>query len=338
MLILNLGIILLGLAGSLAALGGDAWKNGDKPALKRVTGRGWIAILCLSAAFLLGGARELAHHRSSLKNAAAKATLQEKIALQQEQIARQLTKIGDLENLVEASAEKLPPRTERTAKEHLLVSIENAFKLAAELPRETDEAFISLRGQSSVRIPSLHNEQMLLYQGDQIHVVLMLFHARPTSELTSLRLKAGDREYPLHDGTGGAFFKKTLVIAGDSSSPMAASLLNPRRLKGVDIRLTVEAAPASRGPKEFRRLILSSSFRELAQKTYKTTTASILNMRASPGTDARVLSRLARGSLVRVIQSQGVWTEVSLPEGQQGWIATDYLGEIAEAEESPPAD
>lgn len=327
MLILNLGIAVFGFVGSLAAFGGETWEEGDEAVLKRVTRRGWVALACLSAAFLLGGVKEVAQHRISLEEAAVKTELQEKNELQRQEIGRQLGKIEDLQTRIESSTAELEASAEKLSEEQL-ASIEVAFKLAIKIPRETDDAFVSLRGQGTVPVPSRYHHQMQLYWGDQVHFVLMPYDEHSPSELRSLKLRVGEKEYPLHDGSGSGFFERDLRIYGSSPEPMLASILNPRRLDRIDFKFFVRTTDSSQGQEEFRRLILTSPFRELAKTTYKATTGSILNMRAGPDSDSQVRSRLLQGSFVRVLQSQGAWSEILTPEGRQGWVSSEYLGSI----------
>jgi hypothetical protein len=327
MLALNLALAVFALVGSLAAFGGDTWEKGTAPVLRRVTGRGWVALVCLLLAFLLGGIKEILLHRESRAEAAIKQALESENKKQQEEIARQLRVIGGLQAQLESSANSLSSTTERIGGQQL-ASIEAAFSIAIKAPRETDDAVVHLRGNPVVPIPSRYNPEMQLYWGDQFHFVLMPEGDVPVSELASLKLEVGERTYPLHDGTGSGFFERTLRIYGKSPRPMLARILNPNRLAGVFLKIFVRTTDSSQGQEEFRRLILTSPFREFAQKIYKATTPDILNVRANPDVAAAVRSRLTRGSFVRVLQTQGVWTEVRTPEGRQGWVTSQSLGQI----------
>ena len=61
---------------------------------------------------------------------------------------------------------------------------------------------------------------------------------------------------------------------------------------------------------------------------YKATAPSKLNVRANPEATAPVRSRLTRGSFVRVLQTQGDWSEVRTPEGRRGWVTAESLKQI----------
>lgn len=61
--------------------------------------------------------------------------------------------------------------------------------------------------------------------------------------------------------------------------------------------------------------------------------ASSLNLRAAPGTDARVLASLPRNTRVMAGERRGTWVQVSA-QGVTGWASGDYLG-AAPVRETP---
>jgi uncharacterized protein YraI len=56
-------------------------------------------------------------------------------------------------------------------------------------------------------------------------------------------------------------------------------------------------------------------------------TADHLNLRESPGIDAKVLKIIARGQELAVlgVSDDGSWSEVRLPDGLQGWVYSIYI-------------
>ena len=327
MLIINLLLALFGFIGSLAAFGGETWVEGNTPILKKITKRGWVALLCLLVAFVLGGVKEIALSRASKVEAAEKKRLRAENIQQAAKIKNQLKQIDGLQDRLEASTQKLTTTTVQIG-EQQLASIEAAFELAIKRPRETDNAFIEIRGQPIIHIPSRRHREMQLYWGDQFHFVLLSDSDISARELSSLKLEVGGRIYPLHDGIGIGSFEETLRIYGDSPRPMLARILNPMRLTDVEMKIFVKTTDSSQGQEEFRRIILTSPFREFAQMVYKSTKANVLNVRTNPEITAPIRSRLARGSFIRVLQTQDNWTEILTPEGRQGWVTSQYLGEI----------
>jgi hypothetical protein len=58
-LALNIALLLLGTAATLAAFGGDTWVKGDTPLIKRITPRGFASLFCLIGALVLGVTKEI---------------------------------------------------------------------------------------------------------------------------------------------------------------------------------------------------------------------------------------------------------------------------------------
>ncbi len=67
-LVINICLLSLGIAGSLAAIRGETWDVNKRRFLKKITVTGWIASICLLFTLVLGIVKE---HRSSLAATAA---------------------------------------------------------------------------------------------------------------------------------------------------------------------------------------------------------------------------------------------------------------------------
>lgn len=50
-----------------------------------------------------------------------------------------------------------------------------------------------------------------------------------------------------------------------------------------------------------------------------------LNMRGGPGFNHDVLGQCQRGDWVEVVALAGVWAQVQLQNGEEGWVHSDYL-------------
>lgn len=63
-----------------------------------------------------------------------------------------------------------------------------------------------------------------------------------------------------------------------------------------------------------------------------TVTASLLNVRSTPSLDAAVLTGVAAGTVVSILgeSEDGQWLNVSLPDGQVGWVAAAYVQDAAD--------
>ncbi|MFH1144944.1 MAG: SH3 domain-containing protein [Candidatus Eisenbacteria bacterium] len=58
-------------------------------------------------------------------------------------------------------------------------------------------------------------------------------------------------------------------------------------------------------------------------------TASRLNVRESPGTDARVLASVARGEILARLDEQPGWVKVRASDGTVGWVSEAYVESFA---------
>lgn len=61
---------------------------------------------------------------------------------------------------------------------------------------------------------------------------------------------------------------------------------------------------------------------------YVAVDVSVLRLRAAPSTDDAILDRLILGTVLEVLDNQGVWLRVITPEGKKGWVHGDYVREI----------
>lgn len=70
-----------------------------------------------------------------------------------------------------------------------------------------------------------------------------------------------------------------------------------------------------------------SSGSSSAKSSALTVQADSLRMRKGPGTSYTVVGGLYRGEAVTVMDRDGDWVKVKTPDGQQGWVAAQYIGE-----------
>lgn len=52
--LINIALLIISSAATLAAFGGDTWNKGPEPLLKRINRRGWISLICLVLSLALG--------------------------------------------------------------------------------------------------------------------------------------------------------------------------------------------------------------------------------------------------------------------------------------------
>ncbi len=55
---------------------------------------------------------------------------------------------------------------------------------------------------------------------------------------------------------------------------------------------------------------------------------TVLHLRAGPSTDHDILDRLVRGTVLKVVGSEGKWLEVITPGDKEGWVHGDYVRPI----------
>ena len=64
---LNIALLIVGTAATLAAFGGKTWSEGPEPILARINLRGWISLLCLVLAFAVGTVKEVVTQREDTR-------------------------------------------------------------------------------------------------------------------------------------------------------------------------------------------------------------------------------------------------------------------------------
>ncbi|HEY8343116.1 MAG TPA: SH3 domain-containing protein, partial [Calditerricola sp.] len=58
-------------------------------------------------------------------------------------------------------------------------------------------------------------------------------------------------------------------------------------------------------------------------------TASVLNVRAGPGTNYAIISQVKRDTRLTVLKQQGGWLQVRLPNGRTGWVSGQYVRPVS---------
>ncbi|WP_105172406.1 SH3 domain-containing protein [Pseudoalteromonas sp. T1lg24] len=354
MLVINILIAAFSLTATLAAFGGDTWDKDEPVITKRINLRGWVSLLSIVIAFSLGVYKEIhTHHESIKKDNASEilrselkssrdqiqesakkiATLESSLSARQSEINAQVMVIENLQKELQRQQQDLADKTDSLSIEtnslarKQLSSIESAFRLAIATVPEVDNWVLNLNGSRLQRIPSRKYDQMQLHWGDSFKFV-MFPSDYSTSDLSTLKLVAGDNKYPLHSGNGNSFFEETIRVYGSTPKAMPAYVENPMGLTGVKIKIFVRSSDSTRGQKEFKKLVTSSEFFSIAKDIYKTTTAGLLRLRSEASTQSQILSQLPKGSFVRVVQNVGSWSEIVTPEGRQGWVASKFLAII----------
>ena len=232
---INVGLLLLGFVGAIAAIGGDTWRKGENSVLQRITRRGWVSIIALMLALTLGVAKEFRLRSATVAFEHSVTSLQDQLK----------TATNHLE-----AAEK--SRTELSAKlvraQRSLAALEpnileGMFALTERIPREQDFAFVQFRGRiEEMPISSETDEQLQLYGGDIFDYTVFCDQFPHRSELF---LKTSTRRYRLraeHD---------EIRISGPIGTALRATISNPNRLRDCGMKIIITSTDRTRTIQQF---------------------------------------------------------------------------------------
>lgn len=311
---------------SALAFGGDRWTDTRASLYQRITMRGWFSLICLFIA--IGGlvTKGEMKEQALRDEVALIENLQTENAEHAGRISKQALDIAELQMKLSKANQNLSKNAEGIEVHHLK-SLEAAFKLSGRTPRRSDEALVRFEGRASIPIPSRYFNQMRLSGGDQFYFATWI-QDLSSRDLESIQLKIGDKHYSLFKGKEKGFFERTLRLPGNPSKRIPAVLLNPLLLSDLTLKIFVWPKDPLQGESPFKELVLESPFSAQAKKIYKMTRADVLNMRSEPAAKTQLISRLLRGSYVRILQDQGTWAEVLASDAKQGWVLSKFLSEI----------
>jgi len=253
-MIINLALLLLGTTGALAAFGGDTWRREPMPWARRITRRGWLALLCMLATLGVGITKEV---RSSSLNAEAarkERKLQDDLATSNAALGNAIGKLESTQKALDATRAKLAA-VEPSILEGIIVATSG-------IRREYDFSTPSLRGQRSLALVSGRDSSkpLRLYGGDYLeyhvfcddhgrHSGFSAANGRAVQERpNSLAIQAGQTYYPL--GASGR-----QMIIGPVGVPMTATLFNPEGLQNCSLKLLIESADRTRVAQQLAPLV-----------------------------------------------------------------------------------
>jgi hypothetical protein len=261
---INLALLLLGTTAALAAFGGETWKKGDEPLHRRVTRRGWLALICMLATLTLGITKEIRNNAATAAAATKQRELENSLAsttadlrATRENLDRASTDLRDTrENLARATEELGETRAKLAAVEPNI--LQAMLVATAGLRRESDFSTPTIRGQPVVPLLSGRtNSALFLYGGDLVDYHVFCSDAGhriaglPSSrrELGPLLiLRVGDTDYPLGE-------QGRQMIIGPVGQPLKAAVLNPIGLQDCQLKILVESADRTREAAQIEPLI-----------------------------------------------------------------------------------
>ncbi len=145
-LLINIALITFGFIGALTAIVGDTWREDERSLFKRITNIGWVAIVCLSLTLGLGLVKEIRANDEAENLKAERLELQMELSIANIRLRETRRALVSLEPTL----------------------LEAMYKLTERIVRESDFAFISLRGESREAPRSSETAKgLLLYGGDE---------------------------------------------------------------------------------------------------------------------------------------------------------------------------
>lgn len=212
-----------------------------------------------------------------------------------------------------------------------LANLETIFPLAVRRIRDIDGTIMHLNGSPEQRIISYDKgyTPMELFWGDKISYFIYSTSSYNDAIIPDyaklyliIKNSTGSRRIPFNTTL---YSESNIRIPGSSPEPFEAYLYNPQNISGISIKMTVYSTDRERGREEFKTALLNTSLNSAARLIYKSVTVDGLRLRAKPNKRALVLRTLREGTYVKVIKTQDNWSNVRLPEGREGWIASEYL-------------
>ncbi|SHJ40879.1 hypothetical protein [Pseudomonas luteola] len=233
-LLINIALLALGFLGALVAFGGETWEKSNAPLLKRITARGWLSISFLTGALLIGVLKEI---RSNASLA---------VATRNEETLRQ--------NLGTATAQLASMHEKLTLTRQRLAALEPSmldamYRLTERIERESDFAYVALRGRVSTPISSETGTPLKLYGGDEFeyHTFCQNGSFRIPSG-RSLILEVGSQRYPMSS-------EGRIRILGPIGVAMPAMIFNASGVAGCSVKIIVRSTDRTRNQKQFRDLL-----------------------------------------------------------------------------------
>ena len=106
-ILINLSLLILGTTGALAAFGGDTWRREPLPFVKRITGRGWLALTCMIATLCIGITKEIRSNSLGVQAALKEQELTQNLADSETALRETNKNYLDTKNALESTQKSL---------------------------------------------------------------------------------------------------------------------------------------------------------------------------------------------------------------------------------------
>lgn len=164
--------------------------------------------------------------------------------------------------------------------------------------------------------------------GQDLLEVRIFNHAgHDAAALEGLALRVGARKIALLED-GGRYGEQRVRVAGDVADEVTTSLDNPGELSGVTVRLLARSIQPVRARRAFEQLLSDAAYRRAADKRFRSIATDDLRLRAAPNLDSEIQRKLEEGAYVLIIRSTDGWSEVETPEGERGFVKSEFLGRL----------
>lgn len=222
---INIALLVFALVGSLTAFVGETLDKHKTGTLKRVTVVGWVSATCFIAAFALGVAKEVRERWSSERNEARTVMAEQRAVRAEQQLADAGIRLREVDQrLVETTKALAVAESKIDAVKPSVAKVVST--MTQDIPKEYDDGWFNLNGQSEIVPRSARTEESLrLFGGDnfEYHSYCRGGALEEPAAVVGLYLEAGTRRYLL-DGREGNW-----QIAGPKGIPLPVRVKNPRQ-------------------------------------------------------------------------------------------------------------
>jgi hypothetical protein len=153
-LLLNIVLLLVGTAATLAAFGGKTWNEGAGPIEKRITPRGWFSLVCLSLALIIGTIKEFRTQQDQADKDHAAKEAKMKSDMDQMFLRGQIAEANARAGVANAQLKGLQRSSQDT--EHRLGDAKETLKKTQdELDRQGDVNLVTALANSDQRVTDI---------------------------------------------------------------------------------------------------------------------------------------------------------------------------------------